>query len=197
MKQLLKIDATFKNRYFVLRHGRSLANVEGIIISNEPDGIEGWGLAPGSASDIKASFDGQDLPSDTVIFSSPFKRARETALVAAETLKCAPPQTAPSLRERFFGSLDKSSHSHYPTVWTDDALDAENNRLGVESPAEVLQRLSEFILETDSAYSGRTILLVSHGDPLNILLSSSGGSPLTSHMNNDSMKTAELRYLFG
>lgn len=178
-----------------MRHGRSLANEAGIIISDMQDGVEGWGLTPDSEIDIRESFKGYDLPPDTVIFSSPFKRAYETALVAAKVLKCGPPQRAVPLRERFFGLLDKKADSHYPDVWADDILNAENNKLGVESPAEVLRRLTEFILNTDSSLSGRTILLVSHGDPLNILLTFAAGSPLVSHMKNDPMKTAELRNL--
>lgn len=179
-----------------MRHGRSLANEAGLIISNITDGTAGWGLALNSDSDIRDSVKGSELSSDTVIFSSPFKRAYETALVAAEVLKCNPPLPAAPLRERFFGSLDKKSDSHYPDVWADDAANSDNNNLGVESPAEVLMRLSDFVMKTDSEFSGRTILLVSHGDPLNILLTHAAGLPLTGHMKIRAMKTAELRNLF-
>lgn len=196
MKHKPRTELNFNNRYFILRHGRSLANEEGIIVSNMQDGVEGWGLVRESAANIRDSLNRYDLSSDTVIFTSPFKRAYETALVAAQVLNCGAPIIAAPLRERFFGSLDKKADSYYPDVWADDALNSGNTKSGVESPAEVLSRLTDFIIETDSNFSDRTILMVSHGDPLNILLTYAAGSPLINHMKIDPMKTAELRNLF-
>jgi probable phosphoglycerate mutase len=195
-KQEQITEENLNNRYFLLRHGRSLANEKGIILSNIRDGAEGWGLAEGSASEIRNSISGSTLPSDTVIFSSPFKRAFETALAAAEILECGEPQISDSLRERYFGAFDLGPDIRYKEVWTEDALNADNTKQGVESPSEVLRRIVNFLLETDRRYQRRTILFVSHGDPLNILLAASSGLGLTRHMETDTMKTAELRYLF-
>ena len=43
------------NIYFVLRHGRSLANEEGIILSNSLDGISGYGLTDEGKSEVRNS----------------------------------------------------------------------------------------------------------------------------------------------
>jgi broad specificity phosphatase PhoE len=178
-----------------MRHGRSLANEEGIILSNLVDGTNGWGLAEGADIEIKQTLKNRVLPSDTLIFSSPFKRAHETALVAAANIGCTAPLLSKILRERFFGDLDKKGDYQYRTVWVDDAANPDNRLNGVESPADVLKRLLGLINETNSNYSGRTILFVSHGDPLNILLTHAAGIQLSRHMKIVGMKTAELRPL--
>ncbi len=179
-----------------MRHGRSLANYAGIIISGLEDGTGGWGLAEGSCEDIRFSLKGSGLSRDTVLFSSPFKRALETARCAADYLKVEEVGIDHNLRERFFGEFDGTDDKNYPRVWLDDGGNPENSRYRVESPREVLHRMINFIHRVDLLYSGRKICLVSHGDPLNILLTHAAGLGVENHRNIVSMKTSELRPLF-
>ena len=49
---------------------------------------------------------------------------------------------------------------------------------GGESVADVAQRLEHFIQQTEAEHTGKTILLVSHGDTLSILMAVVKGTPL-------------------
>jgi probable phosphoglycerate mutase len=168
-------------------------------MSDPQEGCRGWGLVPEAAALIRKSLGTMEIPENSLFFSSPFLRAVETARIAAEGLSSAElsvePGIVPALRERFFGSYDKTPDKNYPRVWERDALNSDNHETGVESPAEVLHRMRNFIVETDSLFSGRVIILVSHGDPLNMLLCYASGLPVEKHRDIPSMKTAELRNL--
>ncbi len=179
-----------------MRHGRSLANNAGIIISSLEDGSEGWGLAEGSSLNIRAALKGSGLPRDTVFFSSPLKRALETAWCAADFLSAGEVRIDKDLRERFFGDFEGTDDKNYHRVWQDDGNNPDNSNHRVESPRAVLLRLEKFILKVDRFYSHRSICLVSHGDPLNILLTHAAGLGVEEHRNIVSMKTSELRPLF-
>jgi len=190
------VIGNLNNSYYLMRHGRSLANNAGIIISSLEDGSGGWGLAEGSLPDIRAALKGSGLSRDTVFFSSPFKRALETAWCAADYLSAEEVRIDKDLRERFFGDFEGTDDKNYHRVWQDDGKNPDNGNYGVESPRDVLYRLKNFIHRVDMFYSHRTICLVSHGDPLNILLTHTAGLGVEEHRNIVSMKTSELRPLF-
>jgi len=183
------------NSYLLLRHGRSLANQAGIIISNSDDGIGGWGLAEGACIEVVKSLEGRHLPSGTIFYTSPFKRALETARCAAESIGSDTIIEAAELGERYFGKFDKSEDRNYLNVWQLDAGNPENTSDGVESSRSVFRRMYELILDIDQQYVGKTIILVSHGDPLDILLTAVAGMEVSRHRDIESMKTAELRPL--
>ena len=185
------------NRYLLLRHGPSLANQAGIIISDTDEGIHGWGLVDGACLEIEKELGKAPMPQDLIMYSSPFKRAVETARCAAEAAGCADIFIAYELRERYFGSFNKTDDSNYPIVWKQDEKNDGNRENGVESPLEVLSRIEGFILGIDKQHSGKTIILVSHGDPLNILLCGVSGRNPGIHRNVvKPMETGELRPLF-
>jgi len=183
------------NRYFLMRHGRSLANAAGIILSRSGDGIDGWGLADGAERAINTSIDKTDFSGSPLIFSSPFKRALETAWIASQRLRSPEPIIIEALRERFFGTFEKAADTCYAEVWNADTADSDNRINGVESPLQVLNRLLEFISHLEFKYQRQTILFVSHGDPLDIILTHAAGLPVGCHRDIDSMQTAEIRLL--
>ena len=65
----------------------------------------------------------------------------------------------------------------------------------VESVTQVLDRGLACIRETETAHSGRTILLVSHGDILQILMTAFQGWPPHRHRELPHLDTAEIRKL--
>lgn len=186
---------TRRNRYLLLRHGRSLANEAGLIISDPRDGIGAWGLADGVADELEDRFKDSSLPRNLRIFSSPFDRALETAWAVARATGGQAPTIRDELRERWFGSWDRRSDGFYPEVWSFDAMDPDNSRGGVESPSAVFRRLWRLIAEIESQGGNSTVLLVSHGDPLNILLTGTAGLGLERHRDIPPMETAEIREL--
>ena len=74
-------------------------------------------------------------------------------------------------------------------------MDPDNSRGGVESPSAVFRRLWRLIAEIESQGGNSTVLLVSHGDPLNILLTGTAGLGLERHRDIPPMETAEIREL--
>ncbi|XP_078174064.1 phosphoglycerate mutase family protein isoform X3 [Carex rostrata] len=128
-----------RNNYWVLRHGRSIPNERGLIVSSLENGTrEEFGLA---ALGI------------------------EQAKLAGELFK----KEMVELSERYFGTLELLSHDKYAEVW---ALDEKNPFMppeGGESVADVASRLRAALLATETAFQGCAVLIVSHGDTLQIL----------------------------
>lgn len=76
------------------------------------------------------------------------------------------------LRERYFGpSYELMSHEKYPEIWALDEGDpfARPDNGGGESVADVVSRLANALTTIESAFQGCAVLIVSHGDPLQIL----------------------------
>jgi probable phosphoglycerate mutase len=199
MNQLLDITE-LNNQYFILRHGESTANVEGIIVSTPENGIENYGLSDEGRAQIdrtinKAKSDGK-LDSKIRIISSDFKRAYESAVIAGKILGTEYLiEPEPRLRERDFGSFELLSNEHYQTVWDNDAQDGSHTSNNVESAEAVMQRVSAFVWSLESYYDDQTFLLVAHGDTLQILQAAFQKFPASSQREIKHLETAEIRAL--
>jgi len=187
------------NTYYALRHGRSLANRADLIVSDPADGVPQYGLTDeGRAQVARAVEDARQqygLDHSTLIVSSDFARARETAEIAARLLGVREIATTPQLRERFFGTWDKQSTSNYQNVWRDDFTNPDHKHNGVESTSEVLSRTTALIRALEEAYSGRNILLISHGDSLQILQTAFQRVASSHHRLLSHLDTGEIRQL--
>jgi probable phosphoglycerate mutase len=158
------------NRFFVLRHGQSEANAQGIILSDPARGVDGFGLTELGREQVRSAVaDHPVLGEETVIYSSDFARARETAELAREVLGAGAVTTSQALRERGFGSWEGTSNANYERVWELDRENPGHTEAGVESVMSVLGRTSAFVAELVARHQGAVILLVGHGDPLQIL----------------------------
>ncbi|PIE60925.1 MAG: histidine phosphatase family protein [Desulfobacterales bacterium] len=189
---------TVKNRYFVMRHGQSLANLEKIIVSSPENGISGYGLTDTGKTQAKASISGfQGLDQNTLIYSSDFKRAKETAqIVAAHLITRNGITCVPQLRERFFGEWELTGDENYPNVWYSDAQGISPPPNKVESVGAVLKRIEALIYQIESTHENQNVLLVSHGDPLQIFLTGLKGLPPQRHREIAHLETAEIRPVF-
>ncbi|MFA5504970.1 MAG: histidine phosphatase family protein [Vulcanimicrobiota bacterium] len=184
------------NHYYLMRHGESLANRQSLIISDPKAGRELYGLSDKGKEQARAAAQESSLPRYTMIVSSDFCRARETAQIVKETLKCKPEITLqPGLRERFFGKLEGRATEEYKLVWVADSKDPHHTPYGAESPRHLAYRLRRVIEGLEKQYQGATILLVSHGDPLRFLQLEMAGRDLTEHMEIKHFQPAEIRQL--
>ena len=194
MNHLLSL-ASLNNRYFVMRHGHSLANQQGLIVSAPENGVPAYGLSSLGRQQVEDSIDNAaGFAGDLRILSSDFCRARETAQRVANRFGVEI-ETDHRLRERFFGELELGPDSAYPEVWREDERDADHRYRQVESPASVMARVTALIVEIDAQYSGRDFLLVSHGDALQILLTAFAKRDVTTHRSLRHLETAEIRPL--
>ncbi|KAL7472549.1 hypothetical protein ACHAXS_012931 [Conticribra weissflogii] len=209
------------NYYYLLRHGQSTANVEGIISSarslarsakhgltplGQEQGREAaaslidliaddvlLGNCDGTGSDEGSNDAGSILGKSTkrvYFYSSPFARAKETALKClegmSETTEVAKKieelgldvqddvMLVDGLMERYFGRLDgkevRKSLATYAYVWPVDMFMPTHTAFDVESVAAVSTRIRSTLLDIDSRYpnGGNHIVLTSHADVLQI-----------------------------
>jgi len=192
----MKPPRSLDNRYYVMRHGESEANVAGIILSNPVVGIRRYGLTSRGRSQAETSAQALVGEPPTVVVSSDFLRAWETAEIAARTFGVTTVDLAVELRERFFGAWDRLSSEHYQGVWDLDAVNADQTESGVESVVAVANRLSTLVNRLESEHANQRILLVAHGDPLQILQTLFEGVPATAHRRMRNLEVAEIRPLF-
>ena len=164
-----------RNTFYFTRHGEAESNVRNVIATKfpEPALIEltaaGVNQADKLGEKLKAE-GGLDL-----IIASDFERTKRTAeIIAGKT--GAPVEFDARLREYNTGVWDGRPVAEYnlaapaATRWTTAPE-------GGETWMDLQNRLLDFIRETNQKYTGKKILIVSHGDPLWILRRYFGSDP--------------------
>lgn len=196
MNHLLDLTA-LHNRYYALRHGHSVANLRGIIVSHPDNGLSEFGLSDQGRSQVEQGIaDTAELDRDTLILSSDFRRAFESAQIAHGILGCGRALvTDQRLRERFFGDYELGSNLAYDDIWREDEVDADSRKRGVESANQVMARVSLLVSELESRFADTTVLLVSHGDALQILQTAFHKMDASRHRQVGHLDTAEIRLL--
>jgi broad specificity phosphatase PhoE len=195
MNHLSGVDR-LANRYRVMRHGQSKANAAGVIVSRiETDRSGDWGLTENGRQQALAAARRGDLPADTVIYSSDFSRARQTAEIVRAHLGAPEVVITENLRERCFGDLEGTSAGNYARVWEADGADAGHPDGGIEPAAAVLDRTTALVADLELRHPGRDILLVSHGDTLQILQAGFLRMDAAGHRQVPQLETAEIRRL--
>ena len=187
------------NRYFIIRHGESKANIAYILLSHPKEGTVSYGLSPKGKKQVKISVSknkkSKILDSDVIIYSSDFLRAKETAEIARKLLGVKKINFHQKLRERYFGKFDKTSLDNIKIAWAHDEKNPNHKHNGVESPNKVLKRTLAVITQLNKKYKGKKILLVSHGDVLQILHTYFSKKPVSQHRKIPHLETAEIREL--
>ncbi|WP_407333940.1 histidine phosphatase family protein [Enterovibrio sp. 27052020O] len=185
----------FNNTYLVMRHGQSQANVADIVVSDPAIGCEQYGLSPLGEQQAKTAAEQYQGAPITQIFASDFTRTRETAAIVANTLNLPEPKLDIRLRERYFGDWEGKTSAAYEQVWAQDALTADNTENGVESTAQVRARALNLINALEAKYHNEVILLVAHGDTLQILATAFNDLPPNKHRTLPHHETGELKLL--
>lgn len=166
-----------KNTYYLLRHGQSEGNVEGVISSarslatSEKHGLTKLGYEQGfdSAANLLEFIQSKSSSAKKVYFySSPFARARQTAVACLDGIASKDENQAivkdlaldiqkdiiidDGLMERFFGDLDATPLPTYAYVWPEDQKDVtQTGRFNVESVAATATRLREVIMRIEES----------------------------------------------
>jgi probable phosphoglycerate mutase len=196
LNRLTSLDR-LSNRYFAMRHGHSVANQRGIIVSHPENGCAGYGLSEEGVAQVRASLQqDRQLDSSTIILSSDFKRALDTAAMVQQAI--AGPvavEIDTRLRERHFGALELGPDSAYADVWQRDSDDPDSDVHGVESARRVMARVTGLIVDLEQRYTGASLLLVSHGDALQILQTAFARRDASEHRQLQHLQTAEIRPL--
>ena len=179
-----------------MRHGESKANALGIIISDPESGVERYGLTgQGRREALENARQFGESHRIDIVYSSDFRRALETARIAAAVFGAGEPVPTPLLRERRFGGLEGSGDDNYVLVWALDETDPGNIFRGVEPPRDVQRRAMELLHRCDAEHAGKRILLVAHGDVLQMLYCAANGIPVSRHRSIEPLQKAEIRVL--
>ena len=153
------------NNYFILRHGLAETNVKKIISASTTE----YHLTKQGKEKIKQSADSLSEKNIDIIFSSDVLRTRETAEIVSKRLNIKP-QFSEKLREINLGIWEGKSFLEFQNKFL-----KPKTRLFKESPeggetwGQCKMRMYKFLEEIDKKYSGKNILIISHGDPLWLL----------------------------
>ncbi|GBG60624.1 hypothetical protein CBR_g8644 [Chara braunii] len=174
-----------RNRYWILRHGRSIPNEKGVVVSSLENGVRPEnGLAPVGIEQAKEAgkkfikelkeegLGEADWANKVHIVSSPFSRTLDTSTAVMQVFPVKVKfEVIPELRERYFGPAMElqSADKWYPVVWQVDRADYCRGPEGGESVVDVAIRMAGVVARLEKELKGCAILLVSHGDPLQII----------------------------
>ncbi len=184
------------NKILIMRHGHSRANEKGLILSHPDQGVlDDWGLSERGRGQVQKAAAGIDPGPGLMVFSSDFSRAVQTARIICQITGSRFFGTDTRLRERFFGELEGTCHSNYEKVWQGDVIDDANRAFGCESPIQVRDRVLSLVRDLESGYQQKEILLVSHGDTIQILETFFSGVRPGLHRSLPHMDTAQIREL--
>ena len=187
---------TLKNQFFVMRHGQSMANVDGLIVSHPENGLNNYGLSDIGRQQVIEGIQASKLNARTHLFSSDFKRARETAEVVQQTLNCNHKIVFDErLRERHFGDFELGPDTYYPDIWAMDKCGHGHAEHHVETVQSVVQRALAVVFDFEENFTNETCLIIAHGDILQILQTAFFQIPPSRHRELPHLETAEVRAL--
>lgn len=178
-----------------MRHAESVANALHIIVSDPKYGVHDYGLTPHGHMQVKQAIEHfTRLEQVTCIYASDFLRAYQTAAIISKQYGNIPLITDLRLRERYFGQFESTNSKNYEKIWD---MDCSNTSLcyDVESIVSVVKRMMSFIRECEKKHNHEKLLIVSHGDPLQILFTISLGFPYTKFRSLPHFANAEIRVL--
>jgi probable phosphoglycerate mutase len=154
-------------RLTIVRHGETPANLQGVwhgSIDTELT-LRGERQAERVAAALAAS-----APPATALYSSPLRRARETARAIGEAVGLTA-SLEPDLAEYHLGSLEGRSYrelvaEHRLFDWMREDPDCRPG--GGESPREVAARCAAALGRIAAAHAGERVIVVSHGAALTL-----------------------------
>jgi len=185
-----------KNRFFLMRHGESLANRQGIIVSHPKNALDDYGLTARGSEQVMHAALNTRLDRDTIIVSSDYKRALETAEIMKSVIDATSPILIDTnLRERNFGSYELQDHAFYQEIWQHDISHPRKIKNSVESVEQTLLRSMKALSSLEKSYKGKTVLIVGHGDVLQILLAHHHNINPRFHRSLRGLANADIRSL--
>lgn len=177
VEELLPMVRKSGNNYFVMRHGEARGNAEGFL--NSTNGIENHLTEAGKAQ-VRKSAEELRGKGITTIVASPIARVQETARIVCETLGLDPAQimTDTRLSEVQFGEKDSVPRPEWEALFAMLSDKFNKAMLGGETYTELYKRVGEFLFDIESRYTGKNILIVTHGSPAWLMTEIAAYAPL-------------------
>lgn len=157
-----KLSPKKPNKYIFLRHGEALNNQLNIT-SSWPEKKK-YPLTFKGIGEIEKLIPWLKKKSVDLIFSSDILRAKQTAGIVASALS-KKITFDKRLREHSFGAYNGRSAKEWHKLFGDsDSYTIKPS--GGESLQEVQERMMDFLKTMDEKYQGKTILIVTHANPI-------------------------------
>jgi len=163
------------NRYFIMRHGESEKNIQGIARSKlSEDDVH---LTEKGKKDALASVQKISKKVDLIV-TSPFIRTKETAEIAASVFKLPAASVLADVRlsEYAHGVFDRKPDQAFWSRYTTSREVFENGPEGGESVYEMRRRIGSLLYELEKKYQDKNILIISHGWPLAAAIANAHGA---------------------
>lgn len=156
-----------RNKYFLLRHGEAVINKKDILSSwpeKNPSPLTKRGKKQIEILAKKLKKKKIDL-----IFSSDLLRSRQTAEIIDEELGLKT-RYDKRLRENNFGIFNGKTAAEFREFFVDPAKRFWLSPPKGENYTEIRKRMWNFLKEIDKKYKNKIILIISHGDPIWLLI---------------------------
>jgi len=165
LAELSKLIKKSGNTYTLLRHGEAECNVLGV---SNSEVLDKYHLTPKGRAEVAAQAQKIAQAGVDVIIASDFLRTKETARMVAEACGINPNKIVYDVRLREYGvGPDREGK-----LWSETENHVRNHGFfpGMERPEQLKKRVFEALYDIDAKYSGKKILIVSHGSPLNNII---------------------------
>ncbi len=184
-----------RNRYIFIRHGESTNNLNETLDTELSDGTAGL-TARGREQARQVA---QKLKTEKidVIISSQFARAKETADIIGQEIKLAV-TTESRVNEYHIGLVyEGKTIEEFHQGFGDRAVRLHEAPPGGETWLQIRARMFNILHQLDAKYEGKTILIVTHSDPIYVVrwaLSLQPESVLHDVPMVDNAKPIELKF---
>jgi len=151
---------------YLARHGQDEDNAHSILNGRRDLSLTTKGLE--QATELAHKIKDTGIHFDR-IYSSPLKRAYQTAEIIADTLGVAKPEILEDLIERDFGIMTGQSHVSIETLCAPNILKTDTVTYflspdGAETFPDLIERAKKLLSQLRKKLPNGNILLVSHGD---------------------------------
>ncbi len=199
LDELKKYTKKSGNKYLLMRHGEALFNTKNTL--NAELSVENPLTKTGkdTVRAVAKKLEGKKI--DMVVYS-PLQRTRETAeaLVGLLGLSKDILKEDSRLKEVTFGEFEGKSINEYHSFFQFTHERMIVRPKGGETWTEVKSRVMEVLYEFDEKYKDKTILIVSHNGPIQMMQAGAYGYDISKsgeHIENNQfdLKTGEIREL--
>ncbi len=166
LSELGKRAQKSKNRYFFLRHGQAGTNEQGVN-SSWPEKVA-YELTRDGITAVKKAAVLLKKENLDFIFSSDLHRTKQTAEIISEETGvqvCYDER----LREYNVGTFNGRTMKEFHEFFASELERFSKAPEGGETLGDVRARMVRVVKELEERYEGKTIVLISHGDPLWVL----------------------------
>ncbi len=159
------------NKYFLLRHGQTIYQQQGLKMNYPPDSPYELELTDEGKKMVEDSAEKLKKENVDLILASPYLRTEQTAKIASRVLDI--PEDKINYDDRIVDiNLGKFMGRPMQESW--DFYEGGDKKFtnrpeGGESWGDILERVKSFLDDIEKKYKDKNILIVSHADPIWIM----------------------------